>query len=177
VVALLAPSVGRADSVTANPDTSPAWPVGTFFEPGEVAQTTDPLGPFSATPIQFRGWFQGGSQVTPDGKKCAVNFDPCLVFSYNLSFSTPTAINSITFTGDAFNGALFELLNSGNTVPDSLAVNSGNVGSPVTYTFLTPGVSGTSFTLDLFVERVVDMTAEELRRSDEAMRQFRARLS
>src|SRR5580693_3688367 len=37
-----------------------------------------------------------------------------------------------------FNGALFELLNSSSTVLDSLAVNSGNVGSPVTYTFLTP---------------------------------------
>jgi hypothetical protein len=34
-----------------------------------------------------------------------------------------------------------------------------------------------SITREIKVERVVDMTAEEFRRADEAMRQFRARLS
>jgi hypothetical protein len=54
------------------------------------------------------------------------------------------------FTGDAFNGAVFELLNSSNAVIDSLAVSSGNVGHNVTYTLLTPGAVGTSFGLELF---------------------------
>jgi hypothetical protein len=135
--------------VTADPATSAAWPVGQSFEPGEVSQTIDPLGPFSNIPIQFRGWQQGGSQVSIDGNPCSNN-DPCLVFFYHLNFSTPTAINSISFTGDAFNLATFELLNSGNAVIDSRSVSSGNVGHNVTYTLPTPGASGTSFSLKLF---------------------------
>jgi hypothetical protein len=135
--------------VTADPSTSAAWPVGTSFETGEVSATTDPLGPFSGTPIQFRGWQQGGSQVSIDGNPCS-NSDPCLVFFYHLIFSTPTAINSISFTGDAFNLATFQLLNSTNTVIDSRSVSSGNVGHDVTYTLSTPGASGTEFSLKLF---------------------------
>lgn len=135
--------------ITADPSTSAAYPVGTSFEPGEVSATTDPLGPFSDIPIQFKGYSNGGSQVSLHGGACSPG-NPCEVFLYNLAFSTPTAINSIAFTGDAFNGAVFELLNSSNAVIDSLAVSSGNVGHDVTYTFLTPGAVGTSFGLELF---------------------------
>jgi len=53
--------------VTADPATSAAYPVGSSFEPGEVSQTTDPLGPFSGIPIEFRGWGAGGSQVCIGG--------------------------------------------------------------------------------------------------------------
>jgi hypothetical protein len=72
------------------------------------------------------------------------------VFDYKLSFSSPTAISSITFVGDAFNAATFQLLDSSNTVLDSLSASSGNVGNPVTYTLLPPGLSGTSFDLKLY---------------------------
>lgn len=149
VVALLGASVVRADSVTINPDTSATWIVGTSFEPGEIAQTADPLGPFSRTPVQFQGFQFGGSQVSLNPGPCSLS-NPCLVFDYNLNFSTPTAINSITFVGDAFNLATFQLLDSSNSVLDSLSVSSGNVGHPVTYTLLTPGVSGTLFSLKLY---------------------------
>jgi hypothetical protein len=135
--------------VTADPATSPAWPVGSSFESGEVSQTTDPLGPFSGIPIEFQGWASGGSQVSLDGNPCSYS-DPCLVFLYDLNFSTQTLINSVSFTGDAFNDATFQLLDSGNNVIDSLSVNSGNVGQGVTYTMETPGASGTSFALALY---------------------------
>lgn len=132
-------------SVVANPDTSATYPVGTFFEAGEVAATTNPIGPFSGEAVQFKGWESGGSTLPLSGSSC-----PCLVFSYALTFSGPTIITSISFTGDAFNGATFELLSSTNAVLDSLSVSSGNVGHAVTYTMLTPGASGTTFTLDLY---------------------------
>jgi hypothetical protein len=136
--------------VTADPSTSPAWPVGTSFEPGEVSQTTDPLGPFSGTSIQFEGFDFGGSPVSLNGLPCSFT-NACLVFNYDLNSGTPAALNSIVFTGDAFNGATFELLNStGTTVLDSLSVSSGNVGHVVTYSFDTAGIVGTSFDLELF---------------------------
>ena len=50
--------------ITADPSTSAAYPVGTSFEPGEVSATTDPVGPFSDIPIQFKGYSNGGSQVS-----------------------------------------------------------------------------------------------------------------
>lgn len=134
--------------VTANPATSAAYPVGTTFEgPGEVSETTNPVGPFSNTPVQFEGFNSGGSMITLTGTgSCGA----CLVFSYNLAFSAPTTITSISFTGDAFNGATFALFNSSFVVIDSLSESSGNVGSPITYTMPTPGVSGTLFTLRLY---------------------------
>ena len=135
--------------VTADPSTSAAWPVGTSFEPGEVSATTNPLGPFSDTPIQFRGYNSGGSQISLNGQPCSLS-NACLVFLYDLNFSAPTGINSISFTGDAFNGATFQLLNSSHTAIDSLSVSSGNVGHVVTYTLQTPGASGTSFFLALY---------------------------
>lgn len=114
--------------------------------------TTNPVGPFSGMPVEFEGYDNGGSQVSLFGSgMCGSSpFNPCLVFSYDLTFSVPTTINSISFTGDAFNGAVFQLFNSSNDLLASLSESSGNVGSPVTYTMLTPGVSGTSFTLDLY---------------------------
>ena len=145
---MLAGSAMAALMVTADPSTSAAWPVGTSFEPGEVSATTDPLGPFSGTPIQFRGWQNGGSQVSMNGNPCS-NSNACLVFLYDLNFSTPTEITSITFTGDAFNGATFQLLNPSHTVLDSLSVSSGNVGHDVSYT-LAPNATGTSFLLALY---------------------------
>lgn len=71
-----------------------------FEGPGEASQTTDPLGPFSGMSIQFKGWQSGGSQISLNGQPCSFS-NACLVFSYNLDFSNPTAINSITFVGDA----------------------------------------------------------------------------
>jgi len=72
------------------------------------------------------------------------------VFLYDLNFSSPASISSISFTGDAFNGATFQLLDSSKTVIASLSVSSGNVGHNVTYTMQTPGASGTSFFLVLY---------------------------
>jgi hypothetical protein len=134
--------------VTADPSTSPTYPAGSNFD-GEVSATTNPIGPFSSIAVQFQGWQVGGSQVSLDGNPCSFS-DACLVFLYDLNFSTPTAINSISFSGDAFNGATFELLSSSDAVIDSLSVSSGNVGSPVTYTMNTPGASGTTFHLALY---------------------------
>ena len=135
--------------VTADPSTSAAYPVGSSFEPGEVSATTDPLGPFSSIPIQFEGWNSGGSQVSIDGSPCSFS-DACLVFLYDLNFSAPTGINSISFTGDAFNGATFQLLDLTRTVIYSLSVSSGNVGSDVTYTLNTRGALGTLFHVALY---------------------------
>jgi len=42
--------------VTVPPSTVAAWPIGTGFEPGEVRETMNFLGPFSDTPIEIRGW-------------------------------------------------------------------------------------------------------------------------
>jgi hypothetical protein len=117
------------------------------FEPGEVGHTTDPLGPFSGIPIQFRGWQNGGSQVSLDGKPCS-NQDACLVFLYDVNYSTPTSINSVSFTGDAFNGATFLLVNGSRVIGNS--VSTGNVGHPVTFTMSTPSITGTSFNVELF---------------------------
>jgi hypothetical protein len=135
--------------VTADPATSAAWPVNTSFEPGEVSQTIDPLGPFSGIPIQFRGWQNGGSQVSLNGNPCS-NTNACLVFLYQLNFSVPTPIQSISFTGDAFNGATLQLLNSAQTVIASQLASTGNVGHTVTIIMPTPGAVGTSFSLRLF---------------------------
>jgi uncharacterized repeat protein (TIGR01451 family) len=150
-MALAAMSIGMAQTVTADPSTSATWPVGKSFEPGEVAATTDPLGPFSRIPVEFRGWANGGSQVSLSGQPCSNNSaDACLVFAYHLSFAHPTSINAIAFTGDAFNGATFQLLDSTGAVIASRSVSSGNVGHPVTYFLSTPGAVGTSFTVKLF---------------------------
>ena len=146
---LLAGSAMAATMITADPSTSPAWPVGTFFEPGEVSQTTDPLGPLSGTAITFRGWQQGGSQVSLDGGPCSLT-NSCLVFFYHVTFSDPVNLNSISFSGDAFNRATFQLLNSTGTVIDSLNVSTGNVGHSVTEVLNTPGATGTSFSVRLF---------------------------
>jgi hypothetical protein len=135
--------------ITADPSTSAAWPVGTTFETGEVGETTNPLGPFSGTPVEFRGWNQGGSQVSLNGQPCSNN-NACLVFEYHVTFPSTVSIPSISFTGDALNGATFRLLDSTNTVIASLSVSSGNVGHPVTYTMSTPAAVGTTFTLELF---------------------------
>ena len=149
-LAMMAMSIaGIAQTVTVDPTTSAAWPVGTSFAPGEVAATTNPLGPFSGTPIQLKGWANGGSQLSLNGQPCS-NSNACLVFSYHLTFPSPVSISAIAFTGDAFNGATFQLLDSTNTVIASRSVSSGNVGHPVTYFMSTPGAFGTSFTLKLF---------------------------
>jgi hypothetical protein len=143
--------------VTANPvgGANDTYPVGTSFEPGEAAATTNPLGPFSGTPVEFEGYGTGGSMVTITGSGACTTPTgapsvPCLVFSYILTFSAPTAIGSISAAVDGTFGATFQLLNSSNSVIDSLSENSGNVGSPTTYTMPTPGAFGTSFTFDLY---------------------------
>jgi len=142
---------GMAQTITVDPSTSATWPVGRSFEPGEVAATTDPLGPFAGTPVEFRGWANGGSQVSLSGQPCSNNSaDACLVFSYHISFATPTAVNNIAVTGDAFNGATFQLLDAANNVIATRSVSSGNVGHPVTYFLSSPGAVGTSFTFKLF---------------------------
>ncbi len=137
-----------AQSITVDPSTSAAWPTGTTFD-HETSATTDPLGPFSGVPILFKGWNSGGSQVSMNGQPCSNN-NPCLVFDYHATFPSTIAITSLSFTGDAFNDATFQLLDSNNTVIRSLSVSSGNVGHPVTYTMPTPGAVGTNFTLKLF---------------------------
>lgn len=76
--------------------------------------------------------------------------EPCLVFSYNLVFSTPTTITSISLSEDGSIVGTLQLLNSSDAVIDSISEGAGNVGTPTTYTMPTPGVSGTSFTLDLY---------------------------
>jgi hypothetical protein len=143
--------------VTANPvgGSNDTYPVGTSFFPGEVAATTNPLGPFSGIPIELEGYGTGGSTMTITGSGSCETMsgapsEPCLVFSYILTFSAPTAINSISASVDGTYGATFQLLNSSHTVIDSLSENSGNVGSPTTYTMPTPGALGTSFTFDLY---------------------------
>jgi len=151
-LALMAMSVAvmaQTPVITADPSTSAAWPVGTTFETGEVSTTTDPLGPFSGSPIEFRGWNQGGSQVSLNGQPCS-NSNACLVFDYHVTFPSTVSVTSVSFTGDAFNGATFQALDSTNTVIASLSVSSGNVGHPVTYTMSTPAAVGTTFTLKLF---------------------------
>jgi hypothetical protein len=135
-------------NVIPEPSTSAAWPTGTNFD-GEISATTDPLGPFSDTSIQFRGWNSGGSQISLNSQPCS-NSNACLVFLYELDFAPVVGITSISFTGDAFNGATFQLLNSSDMVIDHLSVSSGNVGHPVTYTMLTPGANGTTFFLALY---------------------------
>ena len=135
--------------ITVDPATSATYAVGSSFEPGEVAATTDPLGPFSGQAVEFRGWMNGGSTTSVGGGGCS-GANPCLVFLYDLMFSAPTTINSITFSGDAFNSAQFFLLNSSDVVIDTLSVSSGNVGHSVTETLMTPGATGTLFHLELF---------------------------
>jgi hypothetical protein len=142
-------AMAQTPVITADPSTSAAWPVGTTFETGEVGATTNPLGPFSGAPVEFRGWNQGGSQVSLNGQPCS-NSNACLVFDYHVSYTSTVSVSSVSFTGDAFNGATFQLLDSTNTVIASLSVTSGNVGHPVTYTMSTPGAVGTTFTLKLF---------------------------
>ncbi len=137
-----------AQSITADPSTSAAWPAGTTFD-HETSATTDPLGPFSGAPILFKGWNAGGSQVSINGQPCSNN-NSCPVFDYHATFPSTIAITSLSFTGDAFNDATFQLLDSNNTVIHSLSVNSGNVGHPVTYTMPAPGAVGENFTLKLF---------------------------
>ena len=46
--------------VTVPPSTVAAWPIGTSFEPGQVGETTNFLGPFSDTPIES---VDGGASV------------------------------------------------------------------------------------------------------------------
>ena len=55
--------------VTANPvgGTNDTYPVGTSFFPGEVAATTNPLGPFSGIPIELERDGTGGSTVRITG--------------------------------------------------------------------------------------------------------------
>jgi hypothetical protein len=139
-------AIAQNPVITADPSTSATYPVGIGFFAGEAATTTDPLGPFSGNPVEFKGWGVGGSQVSLNGGPCGA----CLVFDYHVTFQSPVAITSLSFTGDAFNGATFQLLDSNNTVVSSLSVSSGNVGHPVTYTMLVPNVVGTVFSLKLF---------------------------
>jgi hypothetical protein len=134
--------------VTAEPSTSPAWPAPTTFD-GETSQSTNPLAPFSGTSVQFRGWMFGGTQQSLNGNPCS-NSNACLVFDYDLTFSAPTSIESITFTGDAFNGATFALFDNTTSQLFGNSVSTGNVGHPVNFTLNTPGAVGTSFSLQLF---------------------------
>lgn len=168
LMAMSIPVMAQNPTITADASTSAAWPVGMSFD-NEVGTTTDPLGPFSGMAIQFRGWQQGGSQVSLNGQPCS-NSNACLVFDYHVTFPSTVAITSLSFTGDAFNGATFQLLDSTNTVIASLSVSSGNVGHPVTYTMQTPNAVGTVFTLKLFsasstwtfVSNITGMAAQDV---------------
>jgi hypothetical protein len=91
---------------------SATWPAGTDFTGTGgvhfVSQSADPLAPFSGTSVQYRGYAQGGSQVTLPG------FSPTryLVFSFQIDFPQPTALTNILIEGAAFNGAVFRLLDA-----------------------------------------------------------------
>ncbi len=136
--------------VTVPPSTAATWPVGTSFEPGEIAVTTNFLGPFSGMPIEIRGWDFGGSQVSLDGKKCS-NSNACLEFTYDLNFSTPT-IPLISVSGDAFNDATFLLVNTSTFQINAFGpFFSGNVGHPITEILTASrGNIGKSFVFDLY---------------------------
>jgi uncharacterized protein (TIGR03382 family) len=134
--------------VTADPSTSATYPANTTFD-GEKSQSADPLGPFSNVSVQFKGWNSGGSHESLDGNPCSGS-NGCLVFDYLLTFSSPVNIQSITFTGDAFNGATFALFDVTNSHLFGDSVSTGNVGHPVSFTLDTPGAVGTSFSLQLF---------------------------
>ncbi len=58
---------------------------------------------------------------------------PCFVryFLYDLIFSSPTEINSIPFTSDAFYLAMLEVLKLSRTLLNSLGVGSGYSGHDV----------------------------------------------
>jgi hypothetical protein len=134
-------------TVTVLPNSSGTYPVGTSFFSGEVAQTTNPIGPFSGQAVQFIGWnTPGGSHMSLNGGPCGA----CLVYQYELSFDQPVDLSSITFTGDAFNGSTFQLISPTLGLLDTAQFSSGNVGHPVSFIFNTPGATGTSFILDEF---------------------------
>ena len=134
--------------VTVDPSTSPTYPTNTTFD-GETSQSADPLAPFSDVSVQFKGWASGGSQESLNGNPCSFS-NGCLVFDYLLTYSSPVDIQSITFTGDAFNGATFAVFDVTNSELFSSNVSTGNVGHPVSFTLDTPGAVGTSFSVQLF---------------------------
>ena len=116
---------------------SATWPAGADFTGNGgvhfISQSADPLAPFSGMSVQFRGYTQGGSQVTLPG------FSPprYLVFRYRIDFPQPTPLTSIFMQGAAFNGAVFRLLDE-NQVElghDSWPVG-GNIFQTIVYSDL-----------------------------------------
>jgi len=98
-----------------------------------ISQSADPLAPFSGISVHFRGYTQGGSQVTLPG------FTPAryLVFRYQLDFPQPTALTSILIEGAAFNGAVFRLLDENQVeLGHDSWPTGGNIFQSIAYTNL-----------------------------------------
>jgi len=128
-------------TVTALPETSGSYPVGTNFD-GFISQSDDPIAPWSGTSVQFLGTDVGGSTEMLGAAS--------LVYRYRLEFDQVAMLTSISVSGAAFNGPdrILRVLDENMNVLGTVATSGGN--SFRTHTVVLPDVTGTVFFVDEF---------------------------